>query len=129
MATQVTAFISSKMVELSAERKALEELLPSIEYGDVVMRPWVFEETATASDDRTARLWDAATGQEPANVTDVGGRICGHQPAVGLGAGGNGRSAAESGRGVLVGGGRVQPGGRDPLAPAGESAGAAVDAD
>jgi tetratricopeptide (TPR) repeat protein len=43
-------FISSKMLELKAEREALDKLLPSLDYGDLKLNAWVFEEDQPAAD-------------------------------------------------------------------------------
>lgn len=43
-------FVSSKMLELAPERKALYELIPKLGQGLVTLRPWVFEFTAPASE-------------------------------------------------------------------------------
>lgn len=49
MPTTLDVFISSKMVELKAERDALYTLLPTLDSGDIQLRAWVFEEDAPAS--------------------------------------------------------------------------------
>jgi tetratricopeptide (TPR) repeat protein len=49
MTTQLDVFISSKMVELKAERDALYALLPTLDYGDIKLHAWVFEEDAPAA--------------------------------------------------------------------------------
>jgi hypothetical protein len=49
MTTTLDVFISSKMVELKAERDALYDLLPTLDYGDIKLHAWVFEEDAPAS--------------------------------------------------------------------------------
>jgi tetratricopeptide (TPR) repeat protein len=46
----VNIFISSKMLELKAEREALDKLLPSLDYGDLKLNAWVFEEDQPAAD-------------------------------------------------------------------------------
>lgn len=46
----LNVFISSKMHELAAERKALYDLLPTLGQGLATIRPWVFEYSAEASD-------------------------------------------------------------------------------
>lgn len=51
MVTELDIFISSKMLELKAERDALYDLLPTLDYGDIKLRAWVFEEDAPASED------------------------------------------------------------------------------
>ena len=49
MASEIRVFISSKMVELLAERQVLHELLPTLG-GDLVrLRAWVFEDDAPAA--------------------------------------------------------------------------------
>src|SRR5689334_7879370 len=49
MTTTLDVFISSKMVELKAERDALRDFIPSLNYGDIKLRAWLFEEYAPAS--------------------------------------------------------------------------------
>jgi tetratricopeptide (TPR) repeat protein len=49
MAKQFNVFISSKMQELAAERKTINELLQSLDTGLVRVRAWVFEDDAPAS--------------------------------------------------------------------------------
>lgn len=49
MTTHLDVFVSSKMGELRPEREALYKLLPMLDYGDVKVRAWVFEDTAPAS--------------------------------------------------------------------------------
>ena len=51
MATKLDIFISSKMLELKEEREALYDLLPTLDYGDIKLRAWVFEENAPASEE------------------------------------------------------------------------------
>lgn len=46
----VTVFISSKMVELAAERTALIELLPTLSNNLIQVRAWVYEDDAPASE-------------------------------------------------------------------------------
>jgi tetratricopeptide (TPR) repeat protein len=48
MPTILDVFISSKMVELKAERDALFALIPTLDYGDIKLHAWVFEEDAGA---------------------------------------------------------------------------------
>ncbi len=49
MPTNFNVFISSKMVELKAERDALYALLPTLNFGDIRLHAWVFEEDAPAN--------------------------------------------------------------------------------
>jgi tetratricopeptide (TPR) repeat protein len=49
MTKKLDVFISSKMRELAAERKALQELLPTLDSDLVKLRAWVFEQDAPAS--------------------------------------------------------------------------------
>lgn len=49
MPTELSVFISSKMQELAAERKALQELLPTLGQDIFKLRTWVFEGDAPAS--------------------------------------------------------------------------------
>lgn len=49
MTTQLNIFISSKMVELAAERRLLQELIPTLDTDLVRLRAWVFEADAPAS--------------------------------------------------------------------------------
>lgn len=49
MTAQLDIFVSSKMHELKAERDALSELLPSLNFGDMRLHAWIFEEDAPAS--------------------------------------------------------------------------------
>ena len=57
MATTLNIFISSKMVELKPERDALYGLLPSLDYGDIELRAWVFEADAAASEDSIRQMY------------------------------------------------------------------------
>lgn len=50
MTTTLDVFISSKMLELKPERDALYALLPTLDYGDIKLHAWVFEEDAPASE-------------------------------------------------------------------------------
>jgi tetratricopeptide (TPR) repeat protein len=43
MTTTLNIFISSKMLELKAEREALDRLLPTLDYGEIKLNAWVFE--------------------------------------------------------------------------------------
>ena len=45
----LNVFISSRMNELRAEREALLQLLPTLNYGNLSLRAWVFESAAPAS--------------------------------------------------------------------------------
>jgi len=54
MSTTLDVFISSKMRELMPERDALFEFLKTLDYGDIRLHAWVFEEDAPASS-RTIR--------------------------------------------------------------------------
>lgn len=54
MSTTLDVFISSKMQELKPERDALFEFLKTLDYGDIQLHAWVFEEDAPASS-RTIR--------------------------------------------------------------------------
>ncbi len=49
MTTTLNVFISSKMLELKPERDALYALLPTLNYGDIKLHAWVFEEDAPAA--------------------------------------------------------------------------------
>ena len=49
MSTMLDVFISSKMVELKPERDALFALISALDYGDIKLHAWVFEEDAGAS--------------------------------------------------------------------------------
>jgi tetratricopeptide (TPR) repeat protein len=49
VATELYVFISSKMQELAPERKALQELLPTLAKDTFKLRTWVFEGDAPAS--------------------------------------------------------------------------------
>jgi tetratricopeptide (TPR) repeat protein len=49
MTTTLEIFVSSKMQELKPEREALYRLLPSLDFGDIRLKAWVFEEDAPAS--------------------------------------------------------------------------------
>jgi tetratricopeptide (TPR) repeat protein len=49
VATELHGFISSKMQELAPERKALQELLPTLGRDTFKLNTWAFEENATAS--------------------------------------------------------------------------------
>ncbi|MBC7810814.1 MAG: DUF4062 domain-containing protein, partial [Burkholderiales bacterium] len=49
MPRSLGVFISSKMVELSEERRALEALLPTLGDDTLQLFPWVFETDAPAS--------------------------------------------------------------------------------
>ncbi|MEO8613420.1 MAG: tetratricopeptide repeat protein, partial [Chloroflexota bacterium] len=57
MTTTLDVFISSKMVELKAERDVLYALLPTLDYGDIKLRAWVFEEDAPASSDSIRKIY------------------------------------------------------------------------
>ena len=57
MTTTLDVFISSKMVELKTERDALYALLPTLDYGDIKLRAWVFEEDAPASSDSIRKIY------------------------------------------------------------------------
>ncbi|MCC6896781.1 MAG: DUF4062 domain-containing protein, partial [Anaerolineae bacterium] len=48
MPTTLDIFISSKMVELKEERDAIFKLIPSLDFGDIKLHAWVFEEDAGA---------------------------------------------------------------------------------
>ncbi|MBZ0299256.1 MAG: tetratricopeptide repeat protein [Anaerolineae bacterium] len=50
MDSQPHVFISSKMQELAPERRALQELLPTLGHDLVKLRAWIFEGDAPASD-------------------------------------------------------------------------------
>lgn len=50
MPTTLDVFISSKMVELKAERDALYKLLPTLNYGDIHLHAWMFENDAPATE-------------------------------------------------------------------------------
>lgn len=50
MTTTLDVFISSKMQELRPERDALYALFPTLDYGDIKLRAWVFETDAPASE-------------------------------------------------------------------------------
>ncbi len=50
MTTTLDVFIGSKMQELRPERDALYALFPTLDYGDIKLRAWVFETDATASE-------------------------------------------------------------------------------
>ena len=54
MSTTLDVFISSKMQELKPERDALFALLKGLDYGDIKLNAWVFEQDAPASS-RTIR--------------------------------------------------------------------------
>lgn len=49
MPINIDIFISSKMKELSDERNMLTSFLPSLNYGDIELHAWVFENDAPAS--------------------------------------------------------------------------------
>lgn len=49
MAAELSVFISSKMQELASERKALQELIPTLGQGMFKLHTWVFEGDAPAS--------------------------------------------------------------------------------
>ncbi len=49
MPTTLNIFISSKMVELKQERDAIFELIPTLDYGEIKLHAWVFEEDAGAA--------------------------------------------------------------------------------
>ena len=51
MPTTLNIFISSKMIELQAEREALTALIDALDYGDIKLHAWVFEKDAYAKDD------------------------------------------------------------------------------
>lgn len=55
--TTLDIFISSKMVELKPERDALYKLLPSLDYGDIKLRAWVFEEDAPAAEQSIRQIY------------------------------------------------------------------------
>ena len=54
VSTTLDVFISSKMQELKPERDALFALLKGLDYGDIKLNAWVFEQDAPASS-RTIR--------------------------------------------------------------------------
>ncbi|MBV8630428.1 MAG: tetratricopeptide repeat protein [Silvibacterium sp.] len=49
MPTVLELFISSKMQELRPEREAIFECIRGLDYGDIKLRAWVFEQAAPAS--------------------------------------------------------------------------------
>ncbi len=57
MSTTLDIFISSKMVELKPERDALYALLPTLDYGDIKLRAWVFEEDAPAAEQSIRQIY------------------------------------------------------------------------
>jgi len=50
MPTQIDVFVSSKMMELGAEREAVHALLKEMSISDIRLHAWVFEKDASASD-------------------------------------------------------------------------------
>src|SRR4051812_18388250 len=50
MATQIDVFVSSKMMELKAEREAIYNLLSALTYRDIRLHAWVYENDARTSD-------------------------------------------------------------------------------
>jgi tetratricopeptide (TPR) repeat protein len=57
MSTVLNIFISSKMVELKAERDAVFKLIPTLDYGDIKLHAWLFEEDAGASSEAIRRIY------------------------------------------------------------------------
>lgn len=58
MSTQpVTVFVSSRMQEFAAERKALYDLLPTLQINHTRIVPWVFEYSAYASNKTTREVY------------------------------------------------------------------------
>lgn len=57
MRRKINVFVSSKMIELKAERAAIHALLPRLGGDQLELNPWVFEDSAPASDQTIREIY------------------------------------------------------------------------
>ena len=57
MTINIRVFISSKMLELAEEREAVLKFLPTLDYGDITIRAWVYEHNVPASENSIREIY------------------------------------------------------------------------
>jgi hypothetical protein len=55
--TYLDVFVSSSMEEFRTERALMRQIIPTFSRGTVVLRPWVYEEDAYASQESIQKLY------------------------------------------------------------------------